>query len=190
LTDKVAALEQQVVGTIHEATSAVHETVSTVKSAFKDTVGAVSDSVSSVSQGVKDAFDIRSHIRAHPWSTIAGAALSGFVTGYLSGERTSSGSFSRATNRMNSSFSESRMGGAQKSEGFLDELMHTVRRELKTVTENAVTLLATTVKQNLGSGIQNLVEKGFNAASHRESEGDSGSENRNAFTNGHAQNAH
>jgi hypothetical protein len=41
LTDKVAALEQHVVGTLHDATSAVQETVCTVKTALKDTVGEI-----------------------------------------------------------------------------------------------------------------------------------------------------
>jgi len=81
LTDKVAALEQQVVGTIQSATSAVQETVESVKSAVSDTKTTVEDTVSSVSEGVMHAFDVRHHVDEHPWLMVGGAAAAGFLTG-------------------------------------------------------------------------------------------------------------
>jgi len=186
LTDKVAALEQQVVGTIHDATSAVHETVSTVKTAFKDTVGAVTGSVSTVSQGVKDAFDIRSHIRANPWPIIAGAALSGFVTGYVSkpqGHRASA-AFARSMGHQEKSWAEPRThtpGG-----GMLDEFTQRIQQELKSLAENALTVLSASLKQSLNSGVQNLVGNVM-AATRSNSDDSNDVGQRNGFANGHTQ---
>src|SRR5438270_4131823 len=94
LADKVAALENQVVGTVQSAASAVQDTVESVKSAVQDTVcsvketvgdvkDTVQDSVSSVSEGVMSAFDIRRHVDENPWLMLGGAAAAGFVTGLL-----------------------------------------------------------------------------------------------------------
>ena len=47
LTDKVAALEDSVVGTMQNATAAVSDTVQSVKDAVGDTVNAVKDNVAS-----------------------------------------------------------------------------------------------------------------------------------------------
>jgi len=194
LTEKVAALEHHVVGTLHDATSAVHETVCTVKTALKDTVGAVTDSVSTMSQGVKDTFDIRSHIRDRPWAAIAGAALSGIVTGYLTaptGERQKTSSFSRSTangNGVDATYAASRPAAPAQAGGILDDLMHTVRQELKTVTENAVMTLAATLKQSLTAGIQNLAAASFSPGCTADRTSGNGAEmpsRRDAFSNGH-----
>src|SRR2546421_7432883 len=87
LADKVAALENQVVGTVQSATCAVQETVESVTSAVQDTVCTVKEtvegSVSSVSEGVMHAFDIRHHVDQNPWLMVGGAAAAGFVTGLL-----------------------------------------------------------------------------------------------------------
>src|SRR5436309_2761663 len=74
LTDKVAALENQVFGTIHDATSAVHETVHSVKNAMNATISSV-----------KSTFYINSHVREHPWAMVAGAMVAGIAAGYLVG---------------------------------------------------------------------------------------------------------
>ncbi len=94
LTEKVAALEGQVIGTLQTATSTVQDTVQTVqetvqsvKSAMEETVSTVKDtvqeSVESVSTGIKSAFDVRSHVADNPWGMFAGAAVAGFVTGLI-----------------------------------------------------------------------------------------------------------
>lgn len=94
LTEKVAALESQVVGTISEATSTVQDTIQSVKEAMSDTVGTVkstvadvketvSGSVDDVTAKVKGLFDVSAHTRENPVAMIGGAAAVGFVTGYL-----------------------------------------------------------------------------------------------------------
>jgi ElaB/YqjD/DUF883 family membrane-anchored ribosome-binding protein len=94
LVEKVAALENQVVGTIQSATSAVQETVESVKSVVdetvstvKETVGEVKekveDSVSSVSENVMQMLDIRRQVNKRPWVMVGGAAAAGFLTGLI-----------------------------------------------------------------------------------------------------------
>lgn len=76
LTEKVAALEDTVVGTVQSATTAVADTVQTVKDAVGETVGAVKDNVAK-------AFDVTSHVRANPWAALGMAAVGGFITGII-----------------------------------------------------------------------------------------------------------
>ena len=94
LSDKVAALESQVVGTIQSATSTVHDTVhavqdsvASVKHAVEDTMHSVKhsvdESVHAVTDQVKSGFGIPDQVREHPWPFVGGAAAAGFITGLL-----------------------------------------------------------------------------------------------------------
>lgn len=83
LTDKVVALEQQVVGTLHTATSTVetvrhmvHDTVSSVKTGVQDSIHGLKD-------GLREALDVRPTIQSHPWAAVGGATAVGFVTGLM-----------------------------------------------------------------------------------------------------------
>ena len=77
LTEKLEALEHQVVDTVQATTSTVAETVQQVKAAVEDTVGTVKDTVQSAVGGVKESvqgavssvagvFDVRRHVRRLP----------------------------------------------------------------------------------------------------------------------------
>jgi ElaB/YqjD/DUF883 family membrane-anchored ribosome-binding protein len=87
LTNKVSALEQQVVGTIQTAASTVQETVLSVKEAMQETASTVKEtvtgSVETVSEGIKKTFDISSRVRENPLAAVGAAAAAGFVTGLL-----------------------------------------------------------------------------------------------------------
>jgi len=79
LSDKLDTLENHVLGTVHEATSAVTHTVEDVKSV----VGTVSDSIQETVQSVKEAFDLREHVRRHPWMSLSGAVAAGYIGGCM-----------------------------------------------------------------------------------------------------------
>jgi ElaB/YqjD/DUF883 family membrane-anchored ribosome-binding protein len=93
LVEKVAALENQVVGTVKSATSAVQETVESVKEAVTGTASsvreAVSGTVETVRETVSEAFDIRGHIRNHPWLSVGCATMAGIALGAIFRERMS-----------------------------------------------------------------------------------------------------
>jgi len=83
LSEKLEALEQRVVNTVHEASASVNETIGSVKEAVHDTVQTVKDSVHDTVDTVKDTFDVRRQVEARPWTMMAGATALGFLGGYL-----------------------------------------------------------------------------------------------------------
>jgi len=120
LTDKLEALEHQVVSTVQSITNPVVETVETVKKAVEDTVCAVKDTVQSTvstmtgaaeqtMETVKETFNLSHQVARHPWLMMIGAAAVGYIGGRLllpdntgsSGRPTTSGSpFPDSMNRM------------------------------------------------------------------------------------------
>jgi ElaB/YqjD/DUF883 family membrane-anchored ribosome-binding protein len=83
LEDEVKGTVSAVADTVQSVTGAVQDTVSTVKETVSDTVEAVKGSVEETVETVKSAFDIRRHFDEHPWLTLAGCALAGYVGGCL-----------------------------------------------------------------------------------------------------------
>jgi len=92
LTEKLEALECQVLGTVQGATSAVQETVTTVKDAVQDTVarvkGTIDDTLCTVKGtvdetvgSVKENLDVELQVRRHPLAVLAGAVAAGYVSG-------------------------------------------------------------------------------------------------------------
>jgi ElaB/YqjD/DUF883 family membrane-anchored ribosome-binding protein len=76
LTEKLEALEQQVVDTVQEARTAVTETVASVREAVHDTV---EETVSTV----KKTFDLRRQVERHPWGMVSGSVALGYFAGCL-----------------------------------------------------------------------------------------------------------
>src|SRR5262245_44710471 len=90
LTEKLEVLENQVVGTVKDATSAVSqtvetlkETVGTVKETVTDTVSAVKDSVQDGVATVKNWFDLRAQFDRHPCLMAGGSVLAGYLIGVM-----------------------------------------------------------------------------------------------------------
>jgi len=81
LADKLDTLENEVLGTVHNATAAVAHTVEDVKSV----VGTVTDSIQDTVESVKEAFNLSEQVRRHPWAMLGGAAAAGFLGGWLLG---------------------------------------------------------------------------------------------------------
>jgi len=81
LASKLDTLENEVLGTVHNATAAVAHTVEDVKSVVGSVTGSIQDTVESV----KDAFNLNEQVRRHPWAMLGGAAAAGFLGGWLLG---------------------------------------------------------------------------------------------------------
>jgi ElaB/YqjD/DUF883 family membrane-anchored ribosome-binding protein len=94
LTEKLETLEDKLVNTVQETKAAVDETVATVKetvvetvqetrSAVKETVASVKDTMNDGVEGVKDIMDVSAHVQRHPWLSVGGAVLCGYLLGSL-----------------------------------------------------------------------------------------------------------
>jgi len=81
LADKLDTLENQVLGTVHDATAAVAHTVEDVKSV----VGSVTESIQDTVESVKETLNLSEQVRQHPWGMLGGAAAVGFFGGWLMG---------------------------------------------------------------------------------------------------------
>jgi len=166
LTDKVAALEQQVVGTFQGATSAVQETVETVKSAVKESVATVHESVATASANVKATLDVPEHVRQHPWAAVTGATVVGVIAGFAlsnTGTQAKKHSAQRTFGTGNGApsrppvFAAPAQPGPTKP-GIFDELLDRVSQEIKQLSETAITALGRSLRQNLDGGIQQIVQ--------------------------------
>jgi len=94
LADKLDTLENQVLGTVqdatsavantvHDATSAVTHTVEDVKSAVGSVTDSIQETVQSVKETVKETFDLHEHFRRHPWAMMGGSMTAGFLAGWM-----------------------------------------------------------------------------------------------------------
>jgi hypothetical protein len=72
LSEKLESLEQQVVHSVHGATTAVNETVESVKDAVHDTVATV-----------RQTFDLPLQVKRRPWGMVGGSIALGYLGGYL-----------------------------------------------------------------------------------------------------------
>jgi len=204
LVEKVAALEEQVVGTLQTATStvkdtveSVRDTVSSVKEAVTGTVESVKDkvehSVETVSDTMKEAFDLRTHIRNYPWACIGAATFAGFGIGLLIGERRDSSSAeglkssslyetylhengrSRATAPMAAGMARAAdtppaasapdTAGASRQPGLFDQLWQRLSDEVARMGEEAFHQLTTAVHRNLQDSIPRIIENVVSAGS-------------------------
>jgi ElaB/YqjD/DUF883 family membrane-anchored ribosome-binding protein len=79
LSEKLEALQEQVLSTVEGTTRTVTETVQTVQEAVQDTVSTVSESVQDTVETVKDTFDLNRQMRRHPWLMFGGAIAVGYL---------------------------------------------------------------------------------------------------------------
>jgi len=196
LTDKVAALENQVVGTLQNATDTVQSTVQsiqdsvdTVKSAVEDTMSSVKDSVNdsvhAVTDQVKSTFDFSSHVRERPWAVVGGAAATGFLLGFLlpgGGRRELFGSEALGfqygpgvpTPPSPSYASEpppvrpvAAAPAAPKAPSWIDDLLSMAGKELRRLGEEALTVAVASAKQSLHEQVPHLVDSGIATATQQ-----------------------
>jgi ElaB/YqjD/DUF883 family membrane-anchored ribosome-binding protein len=187
LTQKVSALENQVVCTIHEATESVSNTVDSVTSTVKDTLSGVKDtlssvkqtvseSVSEVSEKVKSVFDLSQHTRDYPWAMVGGAAALGFLTGLIAfRDREKSESVSnystgeREWNRLAASSAAPRQQAAAepREPSWLDNLLDRAGQEIRTLGETFIASASTSLKQAVQEQMPKLIDTGIQLVTER-----------------------
>lgn len=175
LTQKVSALESQVVGTIHNASEAVNSTVEAVKDTISSVKESVSESVSEVSERVKSVFDLSQHTRDYPWAMVGGAAALGFLTGLIAfrdrekSERVSDYSTGeREWNRLAASSAAPRQQAAEPREpSWLDNLLDRAGQEIRTLGETFIASASTSLKQAVQEQMPKLIDTGIQLVTER-----------------------
>jgi len=148
LSDKLEALQGQVLATVEGTTQSVTDTVQTVQEAVQETVSAVSDTVQGTVDSVKRTFDVNEHVQNHPWLAVGGAVAVGFVGGRMLDGLLDSGSRGPAFNGYASpapaAASHAGNGHAARSEpGLLDSLAGPLVKQIR---EMALGVLAGVAK--------------------------------------------
>lgn len=176
LTEKVAALETQVVGTVQTAADTFTGTVESVKSLFNTAPGAVSDTVkqaaSAMSEKMKEVFDVSAHVRERPWSSVGVSALLGCVTGWLLARRESLGySTSVVPPAAPGLPTASRLAAppapTSTEPGVLDELFTMLGHKVREVAENVIDTATAAVNKNVRDGVPKLVDAASEVAVER-----------------------
>ena len=166
LTEKVAALENQVVGTVQTAADTLTGTVESVKSLITTAPGAVGDSVkqaaAAVSETMKKTFDISGHVREHPWASVGISALCGCMTGWLIS------SIGKAASAPAASLAATpRESAAPREPGVFDELLSMVGRKLREAAEGVIDSASAALNKNVREGVPKLVDAATELAADR-----------------------
>lgn len=188
LTQKVSALENQVVDTLHNATATVSSMVDQVKTAVPETLGGLKDSIAeakeSVAKQVKETLDVSHHTRERPWAMVGGAAALGFISGMILFRRSYAApvapAYRGATSSAPMPVAATGPSSGMKLPGWLDhivgDLTEKVTAEVRKLGEVAIasasTSLKQTVEQTLPKFIGNMTQGGaaagrFSTEEHR-----------------------
>jgi ElaB/YqjD/DUF883 family membrane-anchored ribosome-binding protein len=156
LTEKVAALENQVVGTVQTAADTLSGTVNAVKSLVTTAPGAVSETVKKaadvVGEKMKQVFDISGHVRNHPWTAVGTSTLLGCVTGWLIFRERGS----RAETVAAPAFAP--LATSPSKPGVFDEMLSMIGRKVREIAENAIDTASAAVNKNVREEVPKLVD--------------------------------
>lgn len=161
ITQKVAALESQVMGTVQSAADTVTNTVAAVKELVTTGPGALSDTVknslTSVGDVVKEQLDFGKKIRENPWEAVAAATVGGFVVGLLAFGRPRAAETARQTPAARE-FVAPPPSEAPRQPSLLDGVWNHIRQELGQLAEEAWKTASESLKNTLHTEVPNLVK--------------------------------
>jgi ElaB/YqjD/DUF883 family membrane-anchored ribosome-binding protein len=159
ITEKVAALENQVVGTVQTAANTLTDTVEAVKSIVTHAPETVSDTVKQATEAVREALDITGCIRRNPWAAVGTTMLAGGIVGWLTG-RSSDHRMSElhvaapAAATMPTAASPP---SADTRPGMFDDLIGMLGEKVKELARTALESVSGAVKENIQSAVPKLV---------------------------------
>ena len=163
LTEKVNALENQVLGTVQTAANTITETVDAVKSFVNTAPEAVSETVEQVTTAVKEqvarTFDITNRVQSHPLSSIWVSVGLGFIAGYLVFGSGRSRSRRGMTEERSFAASMPSTTPAPREPGIFDNLFSILGRKAKEVAETVIEAASSSVTNNIRESIPKLVEE-------------------------------
>lgn len=161
ITEKVAALENQVVGTIQTAADTVTNTVEAVKEVVTSAPNAVSDTVKQTVEAVKESvgsFSVSNCVRRNPWAALGTSVLGGFIAGYRMGGSQSARSTSI---RERVAMPMSPVTAPQPS-GLIADLRDTAGRELRQLAEEALSSFLHSLKRSISERVPEVVDTSVN----------------------------
>jgi ElaB/YqjD/DUF883 family membrane-anchored ribosome-binding protein len=174
ITEKVAALETQVMGTIQTATDTVTGTVEAVRDAITAAPAAVKETVKETVQAVKDSvssISVTACVQRNPWASLGVSAAGGFALGFLIGGRSGSNPMRLAgelpaTGGRPGVAAPQATAGESRPGGFLDGIFgnlfggmsETVGTELRRLAEAAIASASAAVKQAIDTQVPTLVQ--------------------------------
>jgi len=171
LTEKVAALENQVLGTAQTAANTLSTTVDAVKSLVETAPEAMKQAATAVTETVKDAFDISGHVRTYPWASVGVSTGVGFLTGLLVFRGHSNGEIASSSAAVMPAASPPPAGKS----GIFDELFAMIGRKVREVAENVIDTASAAVNENVRSSVPKLVDAATEMAADRLAPGAGGS---------------
>ncbi|MBP3955973.1 DUF3618 domain-containing protein [Gemmata sp. G18] len=174
LTEKVTALENQVVGTVQTAADTISGTVDAVRSFVSSAPETVSETVkqatAAVSESMKGVFDISAHVRQNPWTAVGVSALLGGIVGYLTASRRES--FSALAVAPPPVPQPAAAPSAPREPGIADEFMGMISGKLKELAETAINSVSASLKSNIETGVPRLVDEAATALADKASGAD------------------
>jgi ElaB/YqjD/DUF883 family membrane-anchored ribosome-binding protein len=167
ITEKVAALEHQVVGTVQTAADTITNTVEAVKSLVTTAPGAVTDTVkqaaAAVSETVKETFNVTGCVRRNPWAAVGTTTLFGCLVGYLTGRRESLGAPAGYVPAAAGAVTEPlaapapARAAADGKPGVLDEFFGMIGDRVQELARTALETVSAAVKEQIQTGVPKLV---------------------------------
>jgi ElaB/YqjD/DUF883 family membrane-anchored ribosome-binding protein len=175
LTEKLEAIEQQVLGvasTVTETVVSVKDgvagTVEAVKETVKDTVENVKGTVEETVETVKETFNLRRQFERHPWAMLGGSVGVGMLFGALLRRRTF-GNVGRAAGGLVRRFRGGRAapqsaqpsggnGAHRQAEDLTDSLLSPVKEGLTRIKDLALGTLFGTLQKVLVKELPEAVE--------------------------------
>jgi len=163
ITEKVAALENQVVGSVQTAADTLSDTVAAVKSFVSHAPETVSDSVkqatAAVSDAVRGTFDISEHVRRNPWTAVGASALAGCIVGWLASRGRSDSITPVIASLSVPAAPQAARSVANEQPGLADEFMGMVGDKVKDLARTALEAVSAAVKENIQTGVPQLVNE-------------------------------
>jgi ElaB/YqjD/DUF883 family membrane-anchored ribosome-binding protein len=163
LTEKVAALENQVLGTVQNAADTLTETVDAVKTFVETAPETVSETVenvvSTVREKVEKTFDISSRVQENPWSSVGVSVGVGFLVGYLAFPGGKSSGSSRTESRT-APFPAGEpipSVAAPRQPGLVDEVLGMLGKKVKAMAETMIDSASSALSKNIQETVPTLL---------------------------------
>jgi ElaB/YqjD/DUF883 family membrane-anchored ribosome-binding protein len=165
LTEKVAALENQVLGTVQTAANTFSNTVDAVKSFVDAAPSTVSETVENVTSAVREkmneAFDVSGCIQRNPWSAVGTSFLGGFIAGSLLLRERKSSNESTSARPAEAPLHPHPFSStaSERGPGLFDELIGLVGKKLREMAETAIESASVSLNKNIREGIPKMVDE-------------------------------